>query len=245
MIITTRNRAPFWLKQGWVRLALLVTSTLILAAVVVVLFGHELGRHIHSMESWVTQSGALGLLVFVGLVVVGTSLFVPESLFGIAAGVLFGLAWGVVIILMANILAATLQYGLAHRMLREPIRRKMEGGRVFAVIQRVASGDNLGLQVLLRLAPLNQTVISYSMGASGIRFAPFLAASIAMLPSIIFEVYLGHTGKHLALISVGAGHHGWRHGAILVVGLIVVVIGVGFTSRVASKSLLGKEKVSG
>lgn len=221
-----------------IRPVLLVVSTLVLVVVIVSVSGHELGDHIQSLEVWITQLGLLGMLAFVGLVVLGTTLFLPESLFGVAAGVLFGFVGGTAVIVLANILAAVLQYGLAHRLLREPIQRKLQVGKMSAAIQRVANGGNFKLQLLLRLAPVNQTIISYSLGAAGIRFSHFLAATIAMLPSIIIEVYLGHTGKHVALASTGAGHSGWHHTALLLTGLVAAIIGIGLASKAAHKRVV-------
>lgn len=243
--VTTRSHIQPWYMHVWTRPALLVAGVLLLVAVVVGFSGHELGRHIKSLESWISQLGLIGMLVFVVLVVVATSLFLPESVFGIAAGVLFGFEWGLAAIVLANILAATLQYGLAYRLLREPIRRKLGAGRMSAVVQRVAGDGNFNLQLLLRLAPLNQTIISYSLGASGMRFPPFLAGLIAMFPAIVVEVYLGHTGKHLALISAGVKHSGWRHDVLLFSGLLAIAIGVGLASRAAYRGVLSATKAPG
>ena len=222
----------------WMRPALIVAGALILVAAVAGFSGHELAGHIESLESWITGFGLTGMLVFAALVVVAISLFLPESVFGVAAGVLFGLGWGIAVILLANFLAAALQYGLAYRLLREPIQRKLGTGRMSAMIQRAAGGGNFKLQLLLRLAPLNQTLINYSLGAAGIRFPQFMAGIVAMSPALIVEVYLGHTGKHLALIGTGLKHSGWRHDVLLFTGLLVIVAGVVFASRNAYRTLM-------
>lgn len=235
---SSRSRIPHWLMHVRMRPTLLVASALVLVALVVGFSGHELGRHISSLESWILQLGWLGMLVFVGLVVVATSLLLPETLFHVAAGVLFGLAWGVGVMLLASVLAAALQYGLAYRLLREPIRRRLGVGTIYAAIQHAASDGDLRLQLLLRLAPLNQTVISYLLGTTGVRFSRFLAACVAMLPTIIVEVYLGHAGKHMALLSVGKAHSGWLHDLVLFAGLLTAAIVVGFASRAAYKGVL-------
>src|SRR5690606_10310057 len=112
-------------------------------------------RHIGAIEAWVTQLGWVGMLAFVVLAAVALCLFMPETLFSVAAGVLFGLWWGVAIIFVANLLAGVVQYGLAYRLLREPIRRKLGASKIAGVIERVANGDNLKLQALLRLAPVH------------------------------------------------------------------------------------------
>ncbi len=182
-------------------------------------------------------------LVFVGLVVVGTSLLLPETLFHVTACVFFGLAWGAGVVLLASILAAALQYGLAYRLLREPIRRRLGVGTIYVAIQHAVRDGDFRLQLLLRLAPLNLTIVSYLLGASGVRFSRFLVASVAMLPSIIVEVYLGHVGKHLALINTSAAHAGWPHDVVLFVGLLTVAIGVGFASRTAYSGVLRETNI--
>ena len=235
-----RRQLQPWLGQVRMRRALLVVGALILVAIVVGISGHALARHIHALETWITELGLWGMLVFVGLVVIGTSLLLPESLFGVAAGVLFGLAWGAAVILLARILAAALQYALAYGFLREPIQRRLGAGKLSAAVQRVANSGSFKLQILLRLAPLNQAAISYLLGTSGVRFAQFLAASFAMLPSIFVEVYLGHTGKHLALIGASVAQRGWLHALLLVAGLLALVIAVGFASRAAYRAVINE-----
>lgn len=243
--VMTQSEDPSWLTQIRMRpaLSMLVVISVLALVTAIGFFGHELGLHIKSLEAWVAQAGVFGMLVFLVLVVMATSVFLPESLFGVAAGVLFGVVWGTAIMLAANVLAAALQYGLAHQLLREPIQRKFSTGKISTIVQRAASGDNFSLQLLLRVMPVNETAVSYLLGAAGVRFLPFLVASVAVLPSIIVEVYLGHAGKHLALISTGAGHTSWQHGALHVAALFVLILGVSFASRAAYKQVLRKTAI--
>lgn len=243
--VLRQNEDPSWLVRVWMRPALSVLVLISALALVAAIgfFGHELDLHIKSLESWVAQVGVFGMLVFIVLVVIATSIFLPESLFGVAAGVLFGVVWGTAIMLTANVLAAVLQYGLAHQLLRGPIQRKFGTGKVSTIVRRVASSDNFSLQLLLRVMPVNQTAVGYLLGAAGVRFLPFLVASAAVFPSIVIEVYLGHTGKHLALISTSAGHTSWQHGAAHVAGLFVLILGVSFASRAAYKQVLRTTEV--
>jgi len=60
----------------------------LLAAVLGV--GTEIERHIDAIEPFIAGLGPWGAVVFVGLFVVATSLFFPESVLGIIAGPLSG-----------------------------------------------------------------------------------------------------------------------------------------------------------
>lgn len=217
---------------------LLMAGAVLAAGLAVVFFGYELRQHLGAIEAWIADLGWMGMLVFAALTVVALCLFMSETLFSVAAGVLFGVWWNVAVVFVANFVAGALQYGLAYHLLREPIRRKLGPSKVGGLIERVASSDNLRLQALVRLAPVHQTLVSYLLGASGVRFRQFLSALPAMLPAIFLEVYLGHTGKHLATISVGFRHASWQHDVLLVVGLLAVIVAVGFASRRAYRALL-------
>ena len=60
----------------------LLAGLVVLAGIV--WFGRHAGAELVAMEGWIAGHGILGILVFVGLIVVFTSLFVPDTLFAIA-----------------------------------------------------------------------------------------------------------------------------------------------------------------
>src|SRR5690606_38663883 len=120
-----------------------VAGVLIVPGVAIALFGDELERHIGALEAWVAGLGWVGMLAFAALVAVALCLFMPETLFSVAAGVLFGIWWGIALIFLANILASAMQYGLAFRLLREPIQCRLGTSKIARMIGRVASGDTL------------------------------------------------------------------------------------------------------
>lgn len=208
----------------------------VVVALVVVL-GREAGHHVAAIERWIAALGPTGLVVFVGLLVVGTSVLIPESLFAIAAGAVFGLWPGFVTVVVGNVLAASLQYALSRRLLRERIQRLLSSRPQLAAAQRAVSRDEMRLQLLLRLTPLNAASLSYVFGAAGVRFAGFLFACIGLIPHLIMEVYLGHAGQQLTRISGGTRHHSLAHIAVTFGGLLIVAIVVIVVSRIARKTI--------
>jgi hypothetical protein len=86
--------------------------------------------------------------------------------------------------------------------------------------------------------PIHQAVASYLLGAARTSFPRFLLAFVGMLPILTFEVYVGLTGKHLALMAVGILHGSWQHNALLIAGFVVMLVVVGFVARWAYKAVL-------
>ena len=199
----------------------------VLVVVAMVLLGQEAERHMDAIEAWIGQLGKLGMLIFILLVVVGTSLLVPESLFGLAAGALFGLVWGILVMLVGNLLACALQFALAHRWLRGPIQRALDSRPLLRAIQKAVVRDELRLQAMLRLTPLNPALISYLLGAAGVRFAGFM-----------LEVYLGHAGKQLLEHGLDGGSAMGTNTVLAYAAGIIGIAAIVLVSRTAHRAVL-------
>ncbi len=89
-------------------------------------FGRHAGEEIKAMESWIAGHGVWGWVVFVGMLIVFTSMFVPDTVLAVAAGVLFGLAWGTVLTVVGALITAALNFLAAHRLLRPRIEKMLE-----------------------------------------------------------------------------------------------------------------------
>jgi len=222
-------------RQRWLGLIAMAVPLII----VIVLLGREIEANGAELEAWMARLGPWGMAVLVVLLIVATSLLVPESVFGVAAGALYGIGWGFALVLVANVLAAALQFGLARRWLRPRIQRMLTTRPPLAAIQQAVVDDDIRLQVLLRIAPLNPAAISYLLGAAGVRFLPFLLSCLALTPHLLLEVYLGDAGARLArLASVGASSSTWADEALLAGGLIAGGVAVIIVSRLAYRAVL-------
>ncbi len=215
---------------------LAIAVIVIIAAVI--LLGREAEQHLHAIETAISGLGPWGRVAFVGLLVIGTSLLIPESLFGLVAGALFGLAEGIGLMLIGNLIAAALQYGLARRLLHGPIQRALESRPLLRSIQSAVIRDELHLQLLLRLTPLNPALISYLLGAAGVRFAGFMLASVVLVSHFAIEVYLGHAGKQILAGGFGVAQGGWQHGLLIYGGTALGLTAVILVSRAAHRAVL-------
>jgi len=208
-------------------------AALVLAAALVVI-GHDVATHVDAVAGWIDGLGHWGPIAYVLIFIVATTLLVPESLLGITAGALFGVGPGLALTLLGSVAACALQYGLAHGLLRDRVQRALGARPSVAAIMRAIHTDELRLQVLLRLTPLNPAIVSYLLGAAGVRFGGFLLTSLAQAPHILFEVWFGNAGRQVA--TAGASGSG-LHSAVVGLGLVVGLVGLIVVSRAARRAL--------
>jgi uncharacterized membrane protein YdjX (TVP38/TMEM64 family) len=98
-----------------IALRLLVAACVIIT---IVLFGRYLGTEIKMMETRIAGLGVWSPIVFVIIVIILTSMFVPDTLLAVAAGVLFGLFWGTFLIVIGAIITSTMNYLVARKLFR-------------------------------------------------------------------------------------------------------------------------------
>jgi uncharacterized membrane protein YdjX (TVP38/TMEM64 family)/rhodanese-related sulfurtransferase len=140
----------------------------------------------------------LGLLAPIGHVVlfaVGTVLFVPGALFGLAGGILFGPAWGTLLNLLGATLGATAAFLLARYVAQDKIRQ-LAGGKLDRLIAGVEA-EGWRFVAFVRLVPLFPfNLLNYALGLTRILLAPYVLASlVCMLPGTLVYTWLGYAGR--------------------------------------------------
>jgi uncharacterized membrane protein YdjX (TVP38/TMEM64 family) len=232
------DRVRRFLSGAYSRAALPYLVVGLLLIVAIVAGGREIEHHISAIESWITKFGPWGVLTFVGLFALATSVLLPDTVLCIIAGALFGLGWGVAAVLAGSVLAAAIQFTLAHQLLRARIQRTLAARPSLAAIQRAVSRDEFRLQALLRLTPMNPATISYLLGAAGVRFSGFLIACLALTPNLAIEVYFGHVGKHAARLVGSDARTAHLHDLAIIGGLAVCAAVMVLMSRMARKAVM-------
>ena len=218
----------------------LIPYLLIAVAVVLllVLVGRGIHHHMDVLESWIAARGDWGLVAFMGIFILLTSVLVPGAIFCIIAGALFGLAQGTAAVVAASFLGAALQYGLSRGLLKNRVQRVVAARPSLAAIQRAALRDGLKLQALLRMTPVNPVYVSYAMGAAGVRFSGFMLAMLALVPNLFLEVYFGYAGKNAAGMAGRSMREVVTHDLALFVGLVVFAVVMVRISRMAKRSII-------
>lgn len=227
-VLVRRARRRRFLGYG---LALLVIAAL---AIVV---GEELDHNLHALERRLTHLGAWAPILFVLGMGLLTSLFVPETLFALMAGALFGLGRGTLLLACGSYLGAVMQFGLGRHLLSGLTHKLVARRPALAGVLLAVRKEQLRLQLLLRLTPLNPALVSYALGATGVRPGPFLLACTACAPYWFAEVYLGFAGRHMAERARQGSDAAWIDDGLVAIGLVALVGVIALVSRAAQRAL--------
>lgn len=210
----------------------------ILVVLLIVVVGRGMHHHVDTLESWIAARGDWGLLAFMGIFILLTSVLVPGAILCIIAGALFGLGQGTAAVVAASFLGAALQYGLSRGLLKNRVQRVVAARPSLAAIQRAAHRDGFKLQALLRMTPVNPVYVSYAMGAAGVRFSSFMLALLALVPNLFLEVYFGWAGRHAAGMAGRSMREVVAHDLALFIGLVVFAVVMVRISRMAKRSII-------
>lgn len=196
------------------RLALLLA----LGAVIAIAASQRDVLDVAAIEQQVRQAGALGPALFMVLFAIGTVVFLPGTLFGLAGGALFGPVWGSVFNLAGASLGAAAAFLIARHAASAWVRGKA-GPRLDHLIRGVEE-EGWRFVAFVRLVPLFPfNLLNYALGLTRIKFRDYLLATVVcMAPGTIAFTWLGHAGKSAAAGSEEALRHG-----LIALGLVVAV----------------------
>ena len=187
---------------------------------------------------WIGKLGPWGPVIFVGLYVVATVLFVPGSVLTLGAGAVFGVALGSVCVSISATLGATAAFLVGRYLARDAIARKIEKNEKFTTIDRAVADEGWKIVLLTRLSPVFPfTLLNYAFGLTRVKLSHYVLASwLGMIPGTVMYVYLG------SLVNVGAAHRQRTTGEWVLyrVGLLATIAVTIFVTRVARKALQKK-----
>ena len=163
-------------------------------------------------------------LLFLGVHVVASLLFVPRTVLAIAAGLLFGMGWGVLWATIGSVLGALAGFCVA-RYVDGGLFQHQQNPRIRSVLDRVQRGGWRAVALLRLIQIIPHSLANYGLGLTPLPLAPYAFGSlVGQLPMTIACVDLGAAGGRLAL-----GEAGWMTptavgAAALALSLLVPVI---------------------
>ncbi|MBI2736269.1 MAG: VTT domain-containing protein [Rhodospirillales bacterium] len=150
------------------------------------------------IESSIRDLGPWGPVGHVVLFAVGTVLFLPGAVFGLAGGLLFGPLWGTILNLIGATLGAIAAFLVGRYLAGDWVRRRA-GPRLERLVAGVEA-EGWRFVAFVRLVPLFPFNLSnYAFGLTRISLTHYvLATLVCMLPGTLAFTWLGHAGREAA-----------------------------------------------
>ncbi|WP_217519463.1 TVP38/TMEM64 family protein [Vibrio metschnikovii] len=149
-------------------------------------------RHLAQFEQWRSDAPLLVGMLFLAIYVLVTALSLPgAAVMTLAAGALFGLWWGTLIVSFASTIGATCAFLVARYLLKETVQRRF-GERLQALNNGVEK-DGAFYLFTLRLVPIFPFfLINILMGLTTLRAVTFYWVSqVGMLAGTLVYVNAG------------------------------------------------------
>lgn len=181
-------------------------------------------RYMSRVSAFVAEQGALAPVVFMAANGLASMLLVPQSLFSVLAGVLFGWKFGTLYACCAMTGGAICSFLLARYGVRDWLRQRYAAHPVFQKMEQLSRTHPFHVIALSRIIPVIPfPAASYLLGITRVRAVPFaLLTWLCMLPETLFLA----SGGHLLLSGIVHGKAPWEVVGVLVVagGVLAVVV---------------------
>ncbi len=220
-------------RTGWAwRIVLTVV-----VIVVITLAGRRIAALLPQFSGYIASLGATGPVVFVFGYALACVAFVPASLLTLAAGAIFGLAKGVVLVFAGAMLGASASFLIARYVARGAVERRVTADARFAALDRAIGAQGRRVVFLLRLSPVFPfSLLNYALGLTRVTFADYVIASVGILPGTVMYVYYGRLAGDVAALAA-APRKGPEYYATLIVGLVATIIVTMMMTRAARSAL--------
>lgn len=226
------ERKPSGISAGRIVIGLIVIAALLA-------LGRFAGGYLPEFARWVDSLGFWGPVVFVFGYATAAVAFVPGSLLTLAAGAIFGLGRGIILVFIAAVLGSSAAFLIARYVARAAIERRLAHNPKFAAIDRAVGVQGRKIVFLLRLSPVFPfNLLNYGLGLTNVRFVDYVLASVGMIPGTILFVYYGKLAGDVAALAGGAAvEKGTGYYAVLILGLVATIVVTAIVTRTARKAL--------
>lgn len=216
-----------------------LSLALVLIAVLGVLAASPIGSWLALGIGWLQTHPGVAWLAFVGAYIVAALLVVPGSILTLAAGFVFGLPIGVLLVSLGSALGAAAAFLVARFFARNWVAERLESLPRFHALDLATRQEGFTIIFLARLSPLFPfNLLNYGLGATGVSFRDFMLGSwIGMLPVTVAYVYIGTLAKDLAQLTSGRLQHGPLQMALLGLGLVVTIVLTVIVTHKANRAL--------
>ena len=201
-------------------------------------FTGGLSQLVPNVLLWVQNLGSLGAIAFISIYIVATVALVPGSILTLGAGLIFGVVWGSVYVLVGAVVGETCAFLLGRYLLRNWIEDRIAQNRTFAALDRALKRSGLKIILLTRLSPIFPfSLLNYAFGITKISLKDYFLGSIGMIPMTVVYVYFGSLAGDLATIGSASQLAPELQGIIKIIGFLATISCTLYLTRIARQVL--------
>ena len=186
-----------------------------------------------------SQLGPWGVVLFILLYVAASVTLAPAFFLTVAAGAMFGVWRGTLIVFVGASLGASAVYVLGLPISRSRLMARVTRDRRVAAVRDAVAGQGAWVMFLLRLSPLVPfNILNYALALSGVRYLDFAIALVGMIPAIVMYTYYGKVVGDVAALAAGVSPpRGPEYYVLLAVGLVAIIISTTMITRAARRAV--------
>jgi uncharacterized membrane protein YdjX (TVP38/TMEM64 family) len=188
------RRLTFWLQA-------------LLALNAVLIFGGAFDQFhpqvlLQNALAWVNDLGASGVLIFILLYNLATIFFIPGSVLTLGGGMLYGVIWGSIYVVVASVLGAIFAFLIGRYWARDWVCQQLKQYPQFRAIDTAVARRGTRIVFLTRLSPVFPfNLLNYAFGVTTIPLKDYLLGSIGMVPGTVMYVYIGSLVGDMAALG--------------------------------------------
>jgi uncharacterized membrane protein YdjX (TVP38/TMEM64 family) len=229
-------------RKGLASKGKILTGIILVATLLVLARQFNVQDLLQNALEWIRGLGPIGALIFLGMYVLATVLFLPGSILTLGAGVVFGIVKGSIIVSISSTFGAVCAFLVGRYLARRWVETRIVRNPKFRAIDEAVAREGWKIVGLTRLSPLFPfNLLNYAYGITKVSLRDYFFASwIAMLPGTIMYVYIGYLAGDVATVGAGGGPATTAQWILRVVGLAATVAVTVYVTRIARRALAEK-----
>jgi uncharacterized membrane protein YdjX (TVP38/TMEM64 family) len=187
----------------------------------------------------IAELGPWGPVLFILLYVAAAVTLAPAFFLTVAAGALFGVWRGSIIVFIGASLGASAVWAVGLPLSRSRLMARVTRDRRVAAVREAVAGEGAWLMFLLRLSPLIPfNILNYALALSGVRYSDFAIALVGMIPAIVMYTYYGKVVGDVAALAAGVSPpRGPEYWVLLGLGLVAIVVSTTMITKAARRAI--------
>jgi len=224
--------------KHFTRSRLILLAALVTTGLGMLLVGKVEGFFEPVLEN-IRHLGAWGPVVAGALYVPAAVLLIPCTILTLGIGYLFGVLWGVVIVMVGQALGISTAFFLGRYLARNWVAKRISRNPKYARLDRALGEKGFRIVLLSRLSfVLPYNFLNYSYGLSSVPYWKYLPASLlGMLPESLLFLYLASVARSLHEALAGLNPASPLSRVMFVIGLAALLAVCVVLIRLARQAL--------